>query len=58
MTAKGDPEVHGVVGQQPDRFELMVIQKVGFVDDQHGVERRAHRAQSQRRKTTPVRRNR
>ena len=37
MTANGDPAVHVVVGQQSDRFELLVIQQVGFVDDQHGV---------------------
>jgi hypothetical protein len=26
-----------VVGQQPDRFELVVVEQVGFVDDQHGI---------------------
>ena len=29
--------VHVVVGQQPDRFELMVVEQVGFVDDEDGV---------------------
>jgi hypothetical protein len=29
--------VHVVIGQQPDRFELMVVEQVGLVDDQYRV---------------------
>ena len=29
--------VHVVVGEQPDRFELMIVEQVGLIDDEHGV---------------------
>ena len=26
-----------MIGQQSDRFELMVVEQMGFIDDEHGV---------------------